>query len=215
MSAASAPGGHVVKRGILLALVLEFLLFGRQYSWGQFTEQQERPHFTLAVCDQVGLSPEIVTSARRQTLEIFNRAEVKVTWIDLDRRSKCSIPPSVHKHFVVVILPRAPKDSASPEAMGLTPSPTGSFPRAYVFYNWVRMMVDIVQRNLGERGQGVILGHAIAHELGHLLMPSLPHSLRGIMSTEWHYSQWEDAVAGRLLFNDAEAKAIRTELQAR
>jgi hypothetical protein len=198
----------VVKRGVRWALFVTFFVVGAQNLCAQ------RPYFTVAVCDQVTLSSQILASARQQSIDIFRKAGVDVTWIDLDVGSKCAVPAGIRNCFVMVILPKAPKDAASPEAMGHAPNRTGWIPRAYVFYNWVQIMVDIVERkHFAEEGRGILLGHAIAHELGHLLLPERPHSLRGIMSTEWHYSHWEDAVAGRLLFNDAEAKAIRGELE--
>src|SRR5262249_30251138 len=68
-------------------------------------------------------------------------------------------------------------------------------------------MVDIVERkDLTTIGQGIMLGHAIAHELGHLLMPERTHSLAGIMSTRWDRRHWDDAVAGRLLFKKRRRK---------
>jgi hypothetical protein len=63
-----------------------------------------------------------------------------------------------------------------------------------------------------KRDMGIILGHAIAHELGHLLMPGQPHSNEGLMRAEWGYRQAEDAIGGRLLFQPAHAGLIRSRL---
>ena len=196
--------------------LLVLLFLARQCLAEQLPQEDKRPHLTLAVCDQVGLNSEVLALARQHTKEIFRRAEVNVTWIDLDRRSQCTMAPDTPDHFTIVILPHAPDNAVTPDAMGSAPSRTGAFPRAYIFYNWVRMMVDIVERKgLATIGQGIVLGHAVAHELGHLLMPERTHSLRGIMSTRWYRRHWDDAVAGRLLFQKAEAKAMRTNLLAR
>lgn len=201
-----------MKRGTLLVL----LFLGPECLAELPLRQDKRPHFTLAVCDQVGLNSEVLALARQQTEEIFRHAEVDVTWIDLDRRSQCTMVPGAPNHFAIVILPHGPDNAVTPDAMGSAPSRAGAFPRAYIFYNWVRMMVDIVERkDLTTIGQGIMLGHAIAHELGHLLMPERTHSLAGIMSTRWDRRHWDDAVAGRLLFQKAEAKAMRTNLLAR
>jgi hypothetical protein len=192
------------------------LFLGAQHLFAQLPHENGRPHFILAVCDQVGLNSKILTLARQQTVMIFRSAEVDVTWIDLDRGSQCAIAPSKLDRFVVVILPQAPDNAATPDAMGFAPSRAGAFPRAYVFYNWVRTMVAILeQHNAATFGQGIVLAHAIAHELGHLLLPERTHALTGIMSTAWDRRQWEDAGAGRLLFHKAEAKAMRNNLLAR
>jgi hypothetical protein len=38
------------------------------------------------------------------------------------------------------------------------------------------------------------------------------HTLSGIMSTQWHYEHWEYILAGRLLFDERQATAIRRTL---
>jgi hypothetical protein len=173
---------------------------------------QDRPQLTLGVCDKASVNPEVLASAKRQTLAIFGRAGVNVRWVDLDHRSKCAIPAGTFNWFVILIVPKA-TEGPSPNAMGFAPSRRVPFPRAYVFYNWVQTFVRIVgQKQKAQYGDGVILGHAIAHELGHLLIPDHSHSLMGIMSSEWEYKHWEDAASGRLLFNQEEAGAIRAEL---
>jgi hypothetical protein len=212
MRATGTLGGFTVKGTTLLVI----LFLAAQVSFAQLPNEHGRPHFMLAVCDQVGLNSGILALARQQTVIIFRRAEVDVTWIDLDPDARCAITPNQPASFVVVILPQAPPNAATPDAMGFAPSRTGAFPRAYVFYNWVGTMVAILEDyNATTTGQGIVLGHAIAHELGHLLLPERTHSLTGIMSTAWHRRHWEDAVAGRLLFHKAEAKAMGNNLLAR
>ena len=97
--------------------------------YGKSNEQQQRLGFTLAVCDLTGLAPEILATARQHAVRIVSSAGVAVTWLDLDSRAKCSIPNTASRHFVVVILPKAPSGWTSPDAMGLAPGRTGLHPR--------------------------------------------------------------------------------------
>jgi hypothetical protein len=142
---------------------------------------------------------------------------VDVTWVDLDRRARCSIPPGERSYFVVVVLPNTANDKIVPGAMGTAPIVSGLYPRAYVFYNRVELFVDIFRDLSYPRNTGlsIILGHAIAHELGHLLIPGDKHAMSGIMSGNWNFQQWNSAVAGTLLFDELEANTIRGRLQRR
>jgi hypothetical protein len=55
-----------------------------------------------------------------------------------------------------------------------------------------------------------VLGHVVAHELGHLLLGRGTHSAAGLMRADLDTNL---AVQGRLLFTDAEARAIRAALE--
>jgi hypothetical protein len=56
------------------------------------------------------------------------------------------------------------------------------------------------------------MGHVIAHELGHLLMPGQPHSLVGLMRAVWGEPEWHDAIQGALLFSPGQANLIHLQL---
>ena len=172
---------------------------------------------TVAVCDQVKLSAQILNRAKQQSTHVYAYAGVDVTWVDLDRRANCSLPTGERNYFVVVILPKAANDKIVPDTMGIAPTVSVMYPRAYVFYNRVELLVDLLRDRSYPRNTclAIILGQAIAHELGHLLMPGGVHAPSGIMSTNWNIEQWNSALAGTLLFLEWEANAIRNQLQRR
>jgi hypothetical protein len=72
---------------------------------------------------------------------------------------------------------------------------------------------------LGENGNNrevpVIMGHVIAHEIGHLLLGSASHSPDGIMCAKWDPSTVRRALTGRLLFSSAQSDRIRDEVSKR
>ena len=63
-------------------------------------------------------------------------------------------------------------------------------------------------------GIGPILGHVIAHELGHLLAWET-HSPSGIMRADWNSADLRDAACGQLRFTIQQAEIIRAEIRRR
>ncbi len=60
-----------------------------------------------------------------------------------------------------------------------------------------------------------ILGHAVAHELGHLLLGTMSHSPTGVMCGQWDGSYLRRALMGRQAFSPEQAEHIRTEVRIR
>jgi hypothetical protein len=63
--------------------------------------------------------------------------------------------------------------------------------------------------------QGVILGHLMAHELGHLLLGTGSHSSSGIMHVPWHLKELEIIAQGRMWFTPAEAGRMQMNVRVR
>lgn len=74
---------------------------------------------------------------------------------------------------------------------------------------------DKIQR-LSEEDSGVspscVLGHVLAHEVGHLLLGMNAHSVSGIMRAEWRKRELVQAQMGALLFLPEQAKSMRARL---
>ena len=81
---------------------------------------------------------------------------------------------------------------------------------ANVFYH----RVQSAAREFGVP-RAVILGHALAHEVGHLLLGRDSHSPNGIMRALWTEKELLNASAGRLVFLPQQAAVMRTEVMAR
>jgi hypothetical protein len=88
--------------------------------------------------------------------------------------------------------------------MGLTPGTEDARGRlAFVLIN----RVNEVAAGYGA-SPSIVLGAAIAHELGHLLI-SKEHTAVGIMQPYLNQSDFRDAREGRLLFTSEQAEAVR------
>jgi hypothetical protein len=58
-------------------------------------------------------------------------------------------------------------------------------------------------------GLARVLGHVMAHELGHLLLGSNAHSRQGIMCPNWHAGELRLASMGGLLFSEEQGRFMR------
>ena len=112
---------------------------------------------------------------------------------------------------LVVILPASmsAQMDASDDKMGLAPgAPTERGRLAYVFYDRVELYARV---NFVSSGQ--VLGNAIAHEVGHLLLPYHAHSGSGIMRASWTLEDFQALGRGWLLFTPKQAELLRARLR--
>jgi len=63
--------------------------------------------------------------------------------------------------------------------------------------------------------RALVLGHAVAHEIGHLLLPSGAHAPWGIMQAKLSKEEWQRAAKGSLIFTPEQAEQIRSGFQTR
>jgi hypothetical protein len=126
--------------------------------------------------------------------------------------------PKIHtshhrrKAITVVIAAEPPSGLTSSGVMGLAPVRTGPYLRVYVFTNSINAFLQTYTSQT-KWDFGIILGHTIVHELGHLLIPGEAHG-NGIMRHNWRYREWQEAQAGTLLFPSNQARVLRQMLQS-
>ncbi len=170
----------------------------------------------LQVSEYVGLPEGALARAQEQVDRIFGRVGVVPVWVDSevcgDNPALSSCRPWIRLH----ILPRsfAVWDTS---VMGLADNEAGLGPTAYIFYDRLRCLVERHTPEHQRRSTiAVALGHVIAHELGHLLLPTVnDHSPVGVMQARWASDELHDARKGRLGFTGEQARLIRTELDGR
>jgi hypothetical protein len=63
--------------------------------------------------------------------------------------------------------------------------------------------------------KGQILGHVIAHEVGHVLLNQQVHSAHGIMRAEWDIADFRDMTSGMLLFSSQQAEFLWADVRRR
>ena len=114
--------------------------------------------------------------------------------------------------LVLTILPSGAKMAHGPHDLGLALQPEDNrlATYAYIWYDRVR------SRTVASSWEGdSILGHAMAHEIGHLLLGSNSHAYVGLMSAHWFNAELRRASRGALLFTSSEQERLRAALERR
>jgi hypothetical protein len=202
-----------------MALVWAFVLNLPTLQASQSSEEA-RPQIRLAVCDKVGLPSETLHAAKNSAMQVFATAGVDLIWLSSEgnRSPMTFLPnsfegcglPSGDIDFLAVISNESPKGWPWGGLGFSTPWPVAP-QRVYILYDEVKKLLSSIR----DTDAAILIGHVVAHEMGHLLLSDKRHTPSGIMSTGWRYSHIAEAAQGVLRFDPADAKRIRTELQAR
>jgi hypothetical protein len=199
---------------------------------------ETNPPIAIHIYDYADVDPqtlieaEKITSsieAEKITSSIFRKAGVESRWPDSGPTTQgnpwnnASPQPAKLADIQLAIHPGSMADRLGlpDEVMGLAPGSEPGRRLAYVFYNRVeslagRQMRRRVHGNIcGSASTAQILGHAMAHEIGHLLLNLQTHSDTGIMRGDWDGRMLQDACYGYLLFTRQQAAVIRAEAHRR
>ena len=159
---------------------------------------------TLRIYDHVGIAPDTLRRARKQTSRIFGEFGIETAWLGCpaspeqlktNRACRTLLGPT---DLVVKILPESmSKKYGLPKGIFGFALPTnkGRLGRTVnVFYGRVFDMAYYGPVGGGlETAQAVILGHVMAHEIGHVFLGPGSHSRKGIMRVPWGRKQMVDA----------------------
>ena len=169
---------------------------------------------TVRVVDYVNLQASRRSRAQATAKRILSQAGVMVDFVECFsggaaiQNPACAAAPGP---TVLVLRIAQPRFALEHEQFGYALiTPEGGV-YITVFINPERRKATV-----GILSDGVLLGHAIAHEIGHLLLGTNSHSSSGIMRPVWRQAEEEwMAKGGLLLFNASQARSMRSALVAR
>jgi hypothetical protein len=167
----------------------------------------------MVVVDNHAKLPDAILSPAQHTAAIiFERAGIHLQWIALTPSTPQIVTrfPKVRFRIISKAAPagvmRAPRDVPA-----ITPAFRGSAPSlAYVLESRV---VDTARRY--GVPEFVVLGASLAHELGHMLLPSSGHTADGIMRPAFRQIDFIRIRSGRLYFTPDEATRLQAGVRAR
>ena len=211
-------GAYRVWLVLAIMVVFEFPVLAGN---GPSGEGEQGFPITVRVYDMAHLSQNTLKAAKAEAAKVLRKAGVETAWLDCadavtgGRGDEGCKQPIGSTGLVMKIVPRtiAPRLSKNPWEFGFAPLPTkpGSFGK--LFYLFSHRAEDLSKQNPISTAQ--MLGCAMAHEIGHLLLGVGSHSRRGIMRAEWDRKTVRQASMGVLTFTRKEVERIRTNLSIR
>jgi hypothetical protein len=195
----------------LNALTVAVLLCSATFS-GQAKDKQ-----LVLVYNTASVAPDVMIEAEAQASRIFREGVIELQWMN------CTMAVAEHPetdpcraHFnessiYIQVLPSA---GAFPNERALAHAAVANEGgvRATVFFDRVR---KFMASNGGDCSLVQLLGHVMAHEMGHLLLCLPGHSSRGIMAGPWSGKELQKAALGELRFTPAEAAKMREAVTER
>jgi len=168
----------------------------------------------LRVYNYAHIPPALLSHAEEEATTIFRQAGVEAAWVDcplsgaeLDRFPACQQPMG-GADFALRILSAAMTERAPAggEALGFAlPCPedlTGCY--ADVFYQRITDWASGAEISTYQ-----LLGHAMAHEVGHLLLGPNSHSRDGIMRPQWNPDDLRVIARASLRFTPEQTERLR------
>jgi hypothetical protein len=158
------------------------------------------PIIAILVEDPSALAGLGLVRAQELATKIYQQAGVTLRWT-LDETTE----PDRALTLILTTSATAPP-GLTPDSMGVAPSP-GDGTRgttAYVFID--RVTAFAASHRLAAE---YVLACALAHEIGHLLLPANAHRPDGIMRGGWHPALFPPRAPGILGFPPAQARLLR------
>lgn len=188
-------------RGTWIAgLVLCAGLTGRDTAAAQTPSQ---PVVHVLIMNRAEVPADTLTRAQDDATRVFHLSGIALVWVDAGTcQARCLT--------VRIVTQPVSAKSRDPHMLGVAPSTKEARGiNVWIFYRRIRAY----SADLGMHASQ-LLGHVMAHEMGHLLLPYGAHALAGVMRPEWDRAQVKNAAAGTLTFTPDQAALIRERLQA-
>ncbi len=179
-------------------------------------EPADMPLVKLRVDDYAAVTTGLLAGAQDVVTQLYGAIGVETTWLKtrhLSNRPPAAAPSSVDNSVpdltVIVLDPSMTTRMAPPaDAIGLAANAGSEQGRiAYVFYERLRKLM--LQRDASDV---VALSLVMAHEIGHLLLPSGSHSDAGVMRGYWDLDGFRHLDIRRLRFTSLQELQIRRRL---
>lgn len=210
---------HHLHSCLTIALAAGILLPGVQTAAGRSGRSQVEPgwKFCVHVYDSAAVSPGTLASAVKLGGSVLAAAGIPTEWqtnaaaraVDSKtRRPSVYAPGTLDRHSCLILsIVRGASPDASAEALGFVMPDRLSSASITIFYDRIER---IEMRGVsGSASLVQILGYAMVHEIGHVLLGSTQHSANGIMRGPWTQLEFERMAKGWLGFTTQQSAVMR------
>jgi hypothetical protein len=209
-----------LKNSLILSLILMPHLTGSAKTLSLSEDKTGASlRLNVRVFNYAQVSPKTQQPAQEIAAKIFYRTGIETFWLECSLSSEGKYAPSECEQPTepsALVLRLVPVSAATVArfgngTLGIAAQPEkGTRASASIFYDRVEQLA-----RGGDATRAVILGHAMAHELGHLLLGSNSHAPMGLMRAKWTRQDLQLATIGELLFRRPEARSIRQNVLVR
>jgi hypothetical protein len=181
---------------------------------------------SIRVCNLAHVDAAILQRAKQTAEHVFLNAGIELRWMDcLGRGNDASVDGRpLATHEIVLRIIRQTKQAIDTTGQfvagqAIRPAPEAGSGMISIFYERTEMVAEQLRYQYPElklkAARGIVMGHFMAHEIGHLLLPTPAHAATGIMKAQLDSRDWGQAVRGVLRFTQKESDLIRRGLQIR
>ena len=160
-----------------------------------------------------GLSEQARIAMTGEAAEIWKRQGITVDWLS----AIVSRLPASNRLRVLVVQSRPIGNSGRSFAVGELIRTPNSPPVALISIESAQRLVDSLRGRVGyelitldERRLGIVLGRALAHEIGHFLLDTHTHARTGLMRPQFDALEFTDLREGGFALDHAAAAWLRT-----
>jgi hypothetical protein len=166
---------------------------------------------TIRLYDSFGVPPGELQAATLAAEASLRSASVQPVWlvcptqehIETDNTAGCGNLPEAGELLVRIV--RAPSATPSAETLGFASVDTERRHGTLATVYGDRVAVLAAR---GDVDRATLLGRAIAHEVGHLLLGTAAHARRGLMRPTWTVNEMHRGMPADWLFSRSEAGAL-------
>jgi hypothetical protein len=166
---------------------------------------RDSPGITVRVLNPAGIPPRTLLRAEHVAAAAFDQAGVEIAWRQCP---SCGEELATNEFWLHLLINKPPHLHG--DALGfavLMPARDGAASYGGVF--WPAVEQAAASLNADEAS---LLGAAIAHELGHILLRSPGHAWTGVMRPRFQNAEARMAASGELRFTREQAERIQAEL---
>lgn len=165
------------------------------------------PEMIVQVYNWTAMPLQVLAAAEKEAARLFRAAGVTALWVNCRvsfgeaQADPICVAPCPPSRIAVRIIPELPADRAN-RSLGVALSEGGIY--ATIFYPRV---AEYAELRIATASQ--ILGHAMAHEVGHLLLDAVTHARFGLMRGKWNFEDLRSIAMGDLCFSPQQSAVIQ------